>query len=138
MDGYFFEGNGIYVKGKGMKKAYDPKKFDNTIESELWAGDQANTKHEERAAHELYRRRLRIEELEAMLGQLRQRISELEAALKPFARYMEASLSDEGVITAKDSEIWLQTYDDAACCVVDVTVGDFRTAAKLLGTSHGG
>jgi hypothetical protein len=40
---------------------------DATIERELWAGDQANTRHEERAARELYRRRLRIAALEAAL-----------------------------------------------------------------------
>jgi hypothetical protein len=40
---------------------------DDTIERELWGGDQANTKHEERAARELYRRRTRIAELEAIV-----------------------------------------------------------------------
>lgn len=43
------------------------KDTDETIERELWAGDQANTKHEERAVRELWRRRLRIAELEAKL-----------------------------------------------------------------------
>jgi len=43
---------------------------DATIERELWEGDQANTRHEERAVRELYRRRLRITELEAMLREL--------------------------------------------------------------------
>jgi hypothetical protein len=49
----------------GVKKPTVPAE-DATIEGELWAGDQANTKHEERAVRELYRRRLRIAELEGI------------------------------------------------------------------------
>lgn len=66
------------------------------------------------------------------LADAAKRISELEAALKPFARYALSCISDEGVIGAKSGEVWLQTYDDAACCAVDVTAGDFRNAAKAL------
>lgn len=55
---------------------------DTTIERELWDGDQANTRLEERAARELYRRRLRIAELEARLHETEERLKITAAPLR--------------------------------------------------------
>ena len=77
---------------------------DATIERELWAGDQANTQHEERAARELYRRRLRIEKL--------------EAALRPFATMAERNVRADA--------------DDGEGCPIVMSVREMRSAFNAL------
>lgn len=83
---------------------------DVEIEAEIWAGDQANTPHEERAVRELYRQRLEIERL--------------RAALRPFAEYGRKQFHDLPVetpvsVVVEPHVVWLENA---------LTVGDFETA----------